>query len=156
LPPTVGPQSIAPVDATKQIDYVCTGGGPDAWASCGSICIEICAHASPGITCGVPGCGAGDVCCIPSNNERTCATGSCPVGSATRACDGPEDCANGGLCCGGAIPWTASCSQVAECGSVDQFCHTEADCPSAKPYCCPNPIVEDMRICSANDAPTCT
>jgi hypothetical protein len=135
----------------------CTGGGADAWASCDPTCVEICTHVSAGITCGAPACGSGEVCCIPTanTNTRTCTAGSCPVGSYTRACDGPEDCMTGESCCGADYPWTARCTPAGSCTSLDQFCHTGNDCDASQPFCCPGPI-EDMRRCSATDAPTCT
>ena len=147
-----------PTDANMQQRCTCTGGGATAWASCTPTCVEICAQVPIALTCGAPGCGAGDVCCIPtgSTNTRTCTPTSCPQNNYTRACDGPEDCAPGGACCGGDNLWTATCVPAGStCGPLEQYCHTGADCGASKPHCCPGPV-EDMRSCSATDAPTCT
>jgi hypothetical protein len=147
-----------PTNPALQQRCTCTGGGADAWASCEAGCVEICAHAGSGITCGAPGCDPGEVCCIPTadTDARVCAAGSCPTNHYTRACDGPEDCGPTGTCCGGDLPWTATCMPTgASCGVLEQYCHTGADCDAAKPYCCPGPI-EDMRTCRASNAPACT
>lgn len=147
-----------PTDATAQQQCTCTGAGPNAWASCDATCEEICTHVAAGITCGAPGCGAGEVCCIPTANinARSCSAASCAPSNYTRACDGPEDCGTAEKCCGGDNLWTASCvPSTTSCTPLEQYCHTGADCDAAKPYCCPGPV-EDMRSCSATSAPTCT
>lgn len=150
---------VCPTDPGAQQACTCTGGGPDGWASCDAACVEICAQVPAGITCGgAPGCAAGaEVCCIPTGatDDRSCVTGSCPANHYTRACDGPEDCA-GGACCGGDLPWTASCSAAGSCAPLDQLCHTGADCDAARPFCCPGSTVIDVRTCRGSAVPGCT
>jgi hypothetical protein len=151
-----------PGDPTKQQRCQCSGNGPDAWTSCETTCIEICTTTStaPMIACGSSVCGAGQVCCIPNTNmgSDVCATGACPSGYATRACDGPEDCSTGSSCCGGDLvdPYTATCGPSGSCTGVQELCHTGADCPASKPYCCPALLVSDVGGCSETNSPDCT
>ncbi|MBA3464168.1 MAG: hypothetical protein H0T46_29705 [Deltaproteobacteria bacterium] len=147
-----------PTDPNTQQRCQCTGGGPTAWASCDPACIEVCTQVAAGLTCGAPGCGTGEVCCIPtaSTDTRSCSATACAQNNYTRACDGPEDCMPGGTCCGGDNLWTATCVPPgSSCGPLEQYCHSGSDCGGTKPYCCPGPV-EDMRSCSATNAPSCT
>jgi len=145
-------------DPERQQRCTCNGNAPDGWESCHPCEAEpICAHVPVELTCGSPGCGAGDVCCIDSNNTdaRACDTGSCPIDSYTRTCDGPEDC-GGGVCCngGGGDPWSTACGPSGSCDPVEELCHSAADCGGAAPFCCPSFII-DVRSCSTSDGPTC-
>ncbi|HEY5921137.1 MAG TPA: hypothetical protein VIV11_05680 [Kofleriaceae bacterium] len=133
----------------------CECSGDATWTNCDPCIPALCSHVPELLTCGAPGCGAGEVCCIPSSDPdtRSCRT-SCPPNNATRACDGPEDCGPGDACCGSDGARTASCVPSGSCPSLDQYCHSAADCPSAEPYCCPSAL-EDMRSCKGTSFAGC-
>jgi hypothetical protein len=148
-----------PTDPSKQQSCQCDGNG--VWINCDTACIEICTTpptpVNANITCGSSMCSGGDVCCISEANldNRACANGSCPANAYTRACDGPEDCATGSVCCGGnELSWTAKCAT--SCDATERSCHTGNDCPTSAPHCCPRLLQDDMRSCSATDAADCT
>jgi len=112
-----------------------------------------------GIVCGASICDPGsEVCCTSASNtmDKMCAS-SCPAQSYTRSCDGPEDC-GGAPCCGGTvsnnIPWIASCGVGTTCVPM-QHCHSAADCPTSRPYCCLAPAV-DIPACNSTLAAGCT
>ncbi len=92
-----------------------------------------------GIGCGATLCEVGSqVCCLAA--ETTPPTMECtsPTGCAGRtpvACDGPEDCAPGGTCCGGGR--AVECSAAA-CDEGDTLCHRNTDCASGE-VCCSMP-----------------
>jgi hypothetical protein len=67
-----------------------------------------------------------------------CQDGTCPAGTTTFRCDGPEDCP-GQICCGAAFGATAGsmCVTGMMCGTgQNQLCHRGTDCPQAAPHCC--------------------
>jgi hypothetical protein len=110
------------------------------------------------IACGADACdvAAGEVCCYsgPQLERRSCASGRCPQGSVTAACDGPEDCA-GGICCGGDLPFTASCGDAADtCEPFYQYCHDPQDCPPDLAYCCALEA-SSSRVCTPNRITNC-
>jgi hypothetical protein len=78
-------------------------------------------------------CAGGEVCCIPPSPAPG-ATGACTAMTACAdvafACDGPEDCAAGEVCC--AKGYAAQCVAEADCFGVDAYvlCHADADCES--------------------------
>jgi hypothetical protein len=140
-----------PTDPARQQACICAAGN---WGACDPTCSKACdPQPANTIACGPLTCDAtSQVCCSTSATAHSCGAAPCPSGW-TRRCDGPEDC--GGLpCCGGDYPWTSYCVGSASCGSLDQFCHTQTDCPTARPYCCPL-AHNDLRGCSANPAPEC-
>jgi hypothetical protein len=147
-----------PSDPTKQQRCTCGGNGPDDWTSCDATCIEICIRSAQTIACGSSVCVAGEVCCIPNTGSDTCTTGTCPADTSTRACDGPEDCPTGSVCCGGDLAqvFTATCTPSASCTGLQQLCHTGADCPTSKPYCCPALLVDGVDGCNETNSPDCT
>jgi hypothetical protein len=151
-----------PSDSTKQQSCQCSGNGPDAWTACDTTCVEICTKNVDvsTIRCGSSQCSGGAVCCIPFSNQgqETCTTGTCGANQFTRACDGPEDCATGSVCCGGDLvsPFEATCTQGATCDTNPQICHTGADCPSSKPHCCPALLVQGLGSCSETPSADCT
>jgi hypothetical protein len=84
-------------------------------------------------------------------------SGTCTPLAACRAlalqCDGPEDCADGGVCCledrsGGG----SSCKSGASCVAGKRLCRTDADCISAQggSRCAPidlgTPGVDDVGL----------
>jgi hypothetical protein len=85
-----------------------------------------------GVTCGSTSCDTtrGNVCC--ETFPPMCTAMPCPRGVQTTGCDGPEDCANGQVCCLLVAPIFGSAC-VADCQSTgDQrgrICHTRDDCP---------------------------
>lgn len=76
-------------------------------------------------------CSGGQVCCVPPNPAAT-DVGTCSdLGACTGvafACNGPEDCGAGTVCC--AKGYSAACSTAAECFGVDTYvlCHADQDC----------------------------
>jgi len=148
---------VCPTNSNEHQWCECTGDAAGGWTNCDPCIPAICSHVPELLTCGAPGCGAGDVCCIPGSdpNARSCRS-SCPPNNATRECDGPEDCAPGGSCCGSDGTRNAYCvPQGTSCSSLDQYCHSASDCPSAEPYCCPSAALEDMRSCKGTAFPGC-
>jgi hypothetical protein len=112
-----------------------------------------------GIACGTTSCDpSAEVCCTNAANtmDKVCA-GSCPANSYARRCDGPEDC-GGAPCCAGVVssdsPWIASCGVGTMCAPI-QHCHSTADCPTSRPYCCPTTAV-DIPACSPTQVAGCT
>ena len=64
------------------------------------------------------------VCCVGLGGQQCAA--SCGAFEAPQACDGPEDCGDGQVCCVG-FPSGAGCK--ASCGPSDQtLCHDDGDC----------------------------
>lgn len=102
-----------------------------------------------------------EVCCssTPGDSTQWRCAGSCTM-SAPRRCDGPEDCPAGSSCCGGDFPPAAVCQATADCGPYFwHHCHSTADCPAIRPYCCPamaggTPI--DYTGCTDVPAAGCT
>lgn len=110
-------------------------------------------HDAPGhVSCGdaVADCDmeAGNNCCVSAAMTTDCRQGDCGFGDTTTACDGPEDCGSGEVCCTHVnVPLgvTSACeapSSVAN-GSRCQggstigdfeLCHTDADC-DATSFC---------------------
>jgi hypothetical protein len=94
-----------------------------------------------GVSCGTMTCTGTDVCCVPGfgggNTGATCAA-QCGPGESTFACDGPEDCSGGQVCCmsrGG-----SSCTDPDSCGGIgggSVACRTANDCQSGGDQCCP-------------------
>ncbi|MBI2391917.1 MAG: hypothetical protein HYV09_20165 [Deltaproteobacteria bacterium] len=114
-----------------------------------------------GVKCGDTVCSVGQVCCASGDADAgfttTCAA-TCPSGSVTLACDGPEDCkTDAPICCAevdteGTSPACTFSKGISECrtacaGSIPEGgcpgratvrpCHKPADCTDPKyPYCC--------------------
>lgn len=155
---------VCPTDPSKIQRCQCTDGTGNVWENCDAACIDVCTGPGPApstanITCGSSSCTGGDICCIPTNTPLmpACAAAPCGSNEYTRACDGPEDCATGTTCCGGATGfWTTTCNVGSGCGTNDQICHTGADCPGSKPHCCPGVLVPEISSCSASSTPDCT
>ncbi|MCB9537271.1 MAG: carboxypeptidase regulatory-like domain-containing protein [Myxococcales bacterium] len=89
---------------------------------------------------------AGFTCCLGqySSCERQCGSVTVPA-----LCDGPEDCADGWSCCGGALTGAA----CAETCAPEQFaaCHEDADCPGDTPCtACQLPFVGAVSVCTAD------
>lgn len=113
------------------------------------------AASSPGnVVCnfGATVCDAkqGEQCCVLIETGKiigaSCVTGECTPGAGqfgeSFACDGPEDCANGSICCayrGG----SAACAKSETCDLNSdhvQLCHTQNDCQALPgTTCCPEP-----------------
>ena len=81
------------------------------------------------IACGPSlACSGNEVCCLPldGSTQPTCAT-SCPSGTSTIECDGPEDC--GGAPCCGSTTSGYQCGVGDACSpGVSQRCHNQNDC----------------------------
>lgn len=100
------------------------------------------ASCSSGGSGGSPGTGSqaysGVICEKVTCPQLCCPGGSCApssvgCGDFFMACDGPEDCPAGQVCCIGigAHYGSADCENPADCGQSFQqvACHTTADCP---------------------------
>lgn len=93
--------------------------------------------ASTVITCGADTCTrASEVCCFtaPKPFKEECAPKgqTCPGNKLPSACDGPEDCNAGEVCCAGAGQGPV-CKASGMCtGIVLQLCHTKADCGASQ------------------------
>lgn len=84
----------------------------------------------------------GSNCCVSAAMTTDCRQGDCGFGDTTTACDGPEDCGAGEVCCTHVnVPLgvTSSCeppnpvangSRCAGGSTIGDFelCHTDADC----------------------------
>jgi hypothetical protein len=83
------------------------------------------------VSCGEDTCPReSQVCCFtgyPGLTTTCTASDSC--GELVAACDGPEDCSDGDICCGDQSG--AACKKASECTgfTAAQLCHTSADCP---------------------------
>lgn len=98
-------------------------------------------------------CTFGEICCADMLRLGSCTRATCR-GNFARSiiCDGPEDCPEGTVCCGG-----LSCREPEwwGCGAIS--CHDDADCPCDAPRCCGrksnDPVAPRdglMWYCSAN------
>jgi len=95
------------------------------------------------LTCGLNGttmtCSPGQLCCavfVPTTQIH-CRTGSCMNGESTFACDGPEDCSGGQVCCMDFNAILAFCAASCNTSQNQQeVCHTGATCPTQAPHCC--------------------
>jgi hypothetical protein len=90
-----------------------------------------------GIACGPGDCliGGDQVCCL-DNALRYCAPASACSTGIPVYCDGPEDCP-GAVCCQPPAMTAIVC--ITQCnGTV--LCHSDGDCPSAQPRCCPDRV----------------
>ena len=68
------------------------------------------------------------VCCVGLTGSECVAGSTCGGFSAPQACDGPEDCASGSICCVG-FPSGASCVADGACPSgQNELCHVNSDC----------------------------
>lgn len=100
----------------------CDGGGDAGGSDAG-------ADAKPDAACGM---GSGGSKCV--------AKGTCK-GDVTLACDGPDDCAAGQVCCfKPAAPMTTdegatTCETTCPMGTA-VVCHEDKDCPMDRPNCC--------------------
>jgi len=96
---------------------------------------------TPGVSCGTTSCFSPDVCCIEQTGA-SCVSASVCQDAVAFACDGPEDCEEGGaglVCCvdiqyqgglSGGATCTATCNPSGLIGGV--VCHSDADCPSGQ------------------------
>jgi hypothetical protein len=104
---------------------------------------------------GADGCScAGTACCLNGTMEDF--SGSCMalascVGAAF-ACDGPEDCATGDVCCANFSNDTAECKSANDCTfqpNSKAMCHSDADCAvgSCIPASSDSPYKNIIAIC---------
>ena len=114
-----------------------------------------------GIACGV---GLPDLCDVASEKccKRSLSVDTCiPVATACECdaencetlearCDGPEDCAQGQLCCAGGTSRNAytGFSCATSCSSTSrQACHADGDCP-AQLTCAISQILASVSVCT--------
>lgn len=113
--------------------------GTAGWVSCFT-------SGNPNAACNL----AVNYCCFNAQvagNDGSCTT-SCP--HSEEHCDGPEDCSSGQTCFGslwndGMNHWMLACSTTAPSSvginpvlMTEIMCHTNAQCPAAKPTCTPS------------------
>lgn len=153
-----GDERVDPI-CTPERGFECPEGSSrwtpsdlDAFSAAPFGCGALAAVAEVGVPCnaslaGTDLCASDQQCChgittfcYADGERRGC--------YATLDCDGPEDCAEGTVCCGtpspsyrelgpsAANPFEARCVPAAECDAPDlQLCNTEADCPAGKQCC---------------------
>jgi hypothetical protein len=84
------------------------------------------------VACGMQTCATPNVCCATLLHATCIAPGAQCLGGQTVACDGPEDCQDGDVCCSGTFG--TSCQH--QClGEIR--CHTADDCDGNNAHCCP-------------------
>jgi hypothetical protein len=86
--------------------------------------------------------------CIPVAMACECEADDCETLEAR--CDGPEDCAQGQLCCAGGTGRDAytDFSCAASCSSASrQACHADGDCP-AQLTCAISQILVSVSVCT--------
>lgn len=97
-----------------------------------------------GVTCNA----MTEQCCITRDPGGGGAMGTCIASDAmcmgaTAACDGPEDCGGGEVCCArvglGGASTTCEASAMCASGAYGPFelCHAPADCTDGTDMCCP-------------------
>src|SRR5262245_10979167 len=103
--------------------------------------------AAVGVACGMTTCTSTQECCL-ANGQRTCvAQGDCQ--GVAFACDGPEDCQTGEVCCASNTGGTPG-SECRDAGDMCRAiaCHADPDCPMATPKCCQLGMAE-LHVCLA-------
>jgi hypothetical protein len=108
-----------------------------------------CPNTNPtaGVPCGNDTCNDPDVCCVTMQGASC--TQDCQNGLSL-ACDGPEDCSNGDICCGdvGMGGGGAECMAVDQCDpgwTSGVVCHADGDCPDNGT--CTDIPMAPVRIC---------
>jgi hypothetical protein len=108
-----------------------------------------CPNTNPteGVPCGDATCNAPEVCCVTFNGQSC--TSNCNQGLAL-ACDGPEDCSGGDVCCGdiGMGGGGSECMPSGDCQTgmgSGRLCHSNTDCDTGE-TCTDIPQV-NIRIC---------
>lgn len=109
-----------------------------------------------GIACGMDTCDpATQKCCTtfggPGTTSSMCVASDAMCMGTAAACDGPEDCSGGDVCCAqssgsGGFSFEMTCVAAAMCeggGFTGPFelCHTMADCNTTGDMCCPTMII---------------
>jgi hypothetical protein len=142
-----------------RVDGDCGGGekccGSGSFGSISATWCELeedCPNTNPtqGVPCGNTSCDAPQICCVTFSGATCTAADGCDQGLAL-ACDGPEDCSNGDVCCGdiGMGGGGSECLPAGDCegGGMGSgvLCHSDADCQNNE-RCNDVPMV-DVRIC---------
>ena len=130
--------AVAACGGSNEAPFGGDGGSSGSTESSGSGCDVNWREATPGnVACpGASGCACGgsEICCVvvpgPSQFEPSCSEMTACADLAF-ACDGPDDCGQGLVCCavlahGGG----SSCKPAADCFGGEQvvLCHADADC----------------------------
>lgn len=108
-----------------------------------------------GVECGADHCGAAGgpagSCCIPVFGGAPACGAMCQFGQIALACDGPEDCGMGEVCCfsasgGGRCATEANCPrQGSGLSQQTWLCNATADCPMGS-GCCRSAYLEDYNV----------
>jgi hypothetical protein len=133
---------------------VCLGGCGGEKASVGPAGASV-SDASDLVLCGNGACriSAGEVCCLVDEKGSPICTTSCPAGSDSFSCSGPQNCP-GGQCCTGLTAMENSIAQCADqCiwGQSITMCRVSTDCPRNLQCCLLNPgVYPGVRWCSSD------
>lgn len=100
------------------------------------------AGGSVGVMCGDMTCSATEQCCIMGiGSAGTCIPRGDSCTGASIACDGPEDCDAGEVCCGRAGGGGGGAACADSCGGPGgggfELCHEMSDCSDGADMCCP-------------------
>jgi hypothetical protein len=85
--------------------------------------------AAQGVDCNGQTCDQGTECCVTAGGSSCVEAGTCT--GATIGCDGPEDCGDTEVCCGGL---QTQCAAADTCQV--ELCHITADCQDPAQECC--------------------
>ncbi len=109
-----------------------------------------------GVFCGSMTCIAPDSECC-ATQTLMCQSPNAGCNGAAFDCDGPEDCSNGDICCGGTGGSACTPLGGGGCQGGDvPLCHTLDDCPKTNGgfvACCPSPQGGHLHFCSKNTCP---
>ena len=126
----------------------CGGGGSDPVRDAGPTPDASNVDAANGVTCSRDFCDPIERCCIeqikPPQVSYFCVADE-PAGICQGSefdCDGPEDCADGEVCCGANA---STCTPVGQC-SGSTICHSISHCPPGSVRCAETPLML-LRIC---------
>lgn len=101
------------------------------------------------VTCGTAGvCGEDETCCFHDSSDARCAppTAPCAADEIKATCDDGADCDDGTYCC--ELANFATCGGSVACTAI--YCAASTDCPTNKPFCCPDASVP-FKTCNATN-----
>ena len=118
-----GSAGDAGIDATRELRDAIAADGPIMVTLPGEVAC------SPGPVCKPPGA----TCCYDfgSLKGQCTVTGGCPVTTTAVKCDGPEDCANGAVCCAAADAFRCA----VDCPQGSEICGGSGKCLKSTQKC---------------------
>jgi hypothetical protein len=96
-----------------------------------------------------------NTCCIFEQDGGACGSVACSEAQNEfeHACDGPEDCGTGQICCG--EPRGSHLCTAEDACSARRVCHTSGDCPGVSAACVPATTgIADVGYCASPDPST--